>query len=75
MAYKEWCRAVFIPLPKKGTRRKCSNHRAISLIVHGSILKIVVGGMKQKYRMEIAKEQAGLVEGRGTREQIANIRE
>ena len=67
--------SVFIQLPKKG-KPECSNHRPISPIVHASkiLLKIMVGWMKQEYRMEIAKGQAGFVEGRGTREQIANIR-
>ena len=31
---KDWCRAVFIPISKKGNLKECSNYRTISLIVH-----------------------------------------
>ena len=72
----EWCRAIFLPLPKKGNLKECSNYRTISLIVHASkiLLKVIVGRLKMKYREIIPEEQAGFVEGRGTREQIVNIR-
>ena len=73
---KYWCRAVFIPIPKKGNPKECSNYRTISLIVHASnvLLKIIKGKIKLHYDREMAKEQAGFVEGNGTREQIVNIR-
>ena len=73
---KDWCRAVFIPLPKKGNLKECSNYRTISLIVHASkvLLKIIKARVKLHYDREMAEEQAGFVEGKGTREQIVNIR-
>ncbi|XP_014784746.1 uncharacterized protein LOC106879609 [Octopus bimaculoides] len=72
----DWCRAVFVPIPKKGNPRECSNHRTISLIVHASkiLLRIIVGRLQRKYGSVIAEEQAGFVKGRGTGEQIVNIR-
>ena len=73
---KDWCRAVFIPLPKKGDLKECANHRTISLICHASkiLLKVISRRMKIKLQAEISDEQAGFREGRGTREQIVNIR-
>ena len=73
---KDWCRAVFVPLPKKGNLKECSNHRTISLICHASkvLLKIIIRRLKLKLEQEICDEQAGFREGRGTRDQIVNIR-
>ena len=73
---KDWCRAVFIPIPKKGNLKECSNYCTISLIVHASkvLLNIIKGRIKLHYDREMAEEQAGFVEGKGTREQIVNIR-
>jgi len=73
---KDWCRAVFIPLPKKGNLKECSNYRTISLISHASkvLLKIIINRMKCKLDQEISITQAGFREGRGTRDQIVNIR-
>ena len=73
---KDWCRAVFIPIPKKGNPKECSNYCTICLIVHASkvLLKIIKGRIKLNYDREMAEEQAGFVEGKGTREQIVNIR-
>ena len=73
----DWCRAVFLPIYKKGSKKECSNHRTISLIVHASkiILKIIVNRIKSMYSTEISEEQAGFVEGRGTREHIVNVRQ
>ena len=72
---KNWCRAVFIPIPKKGNLKECSNYRTISLIVHASkvLLNIIKGSIKLHYDREMAEEQAGFVEGKGTREQIVRI--
>ena len=51
-------RAVFIPIPKKGNVKECSNHRTISLISHASkiLLKIINNRLKQKLESEIAEE-------------------
>ena len=72
----DWERAVFIPIPKKGNIKECSNHRTISLISHASkiLLKIINNRLKQKLESEIAEEQAGFRAGRGTRDHIVNIR-
>ena len=72
----DWTRSIFLPLPKKGDTRECKNNRTISLISHASkiMLYITVERIKQHMRREIPPEQAGFVEGRGTRDQIANIR-
>lgn len=61
---------------KKGNLKECSNHRTISLIVHASkvLLKIIARRIERQYGLEMAEEQAGFVEGKGTREQIVNIR-
>jgi len=72
----DWGRALFIPLPKKGNIKECSNHRTISLICHASkvLLKIINNRLKRKLEDEIAEEQAGFRAGRGTRDHIVNIR-
>ena len=73
---QDWCRAIFVPLPKKGDKKECANNRTISLIVHASkvILKIIIKRIKKRYREEISEEQAGFVEDKGTRDRIVNIR-
>ena len=73
----DWCRAVFLPIYKKWSKKECSNHITISLIVNASkvLLKIIVNRIKSKYSTEISEEQAGFVEGRGTREHIVNVRQ
>ena len=56
--------------------KECSNHRTISLISHASkvLLRIIINRMKSKLEQEISTMQAGFREGRGTRDQIVNIR-
>ena len=73
---RDWCRAVFVPLPKKGNLKECGNYRTISLISHASkvMLRIILNRMKGKLNQEISITQAGFREGRGTRDQIVNIR-
>jgi len=72
----EWKRSLFLPLLKKGDIRLCSNYRTITLIPHASkiMLRIIQGRLATYIKMEIPEEQAGLRKGRGTRDQIANIR-
>ena len=62
--------------PKKGNAKECSNYCTISLISHASkvILKILQGRLQQYVKRELADVQAGSRKGRGTRDQIANIR-
>ena len=68
-------RAVFIPLPKKGNAKECSNYRITALISHASkvILKILQARLQQYMNRELQDVQAGFRKGRGTGDQIANI--
>ena len=68
-------RSVFIPIPKKGNAKECSNYLTIALIPHTSkvMLKILQARLQQYVNHEIPNVQAGFRKGRGTREQIANI--
>ena len=72
---QEWKRSVFIPIPKKGNAKECSNYRTIALISHASkvMLKILQARLKQYMNSELPDVQAGLRKGGGNREQIANI--
>ena len=67
--------SVFIPIPKKGNAKKCSNYHTIALISHASIviLKILQARLQQYMDRELPDVQAGFRKGRGTRDQIANI--
>jgi len=73
---QEWCRSIFLPLPKKGDMRLFSNYRTIALIPHASkiLLRIIQDRLATYIERELAEEQAGFRKGRGTRDQIANIR-
>ena len=68
--------SVFIPVPKKGNAKECSNYHTIALISHASkvMLKIVQARRQQYVNPELPDVQAGFRKGRGTRDQIANIR-
>ena len=72
---QDWKRSVFIPIPKKGNTKKCSNYRTIALISHSSkvMLKILQARLHQYVNCEIPDVQVGFRKGRGTRDQIANI--
>ena len=67
---------VFIPIPKKGNAKECSNYHTIALISHASkvMLKILQARLQQYVNCELPDVQAGFRKGRGTRYQIANIR-
>uniref|UniRef100_A0A8B9YUJ7 Reverse transcriptase domain-containing protein n=1 Tax=Bos mutus grunniens TaxID=30521 RepID=A0A8B9YUJ7_BOSMU len=69
-------RSVFAPIPKKGNAKECSNYRTIALISHASkvMLKILQARLQQYVNRELPDVQAGFRKGRGTRDQIANIR-
>ena len=68
--------SVFIPVPKKGNAKECSNYCTIALISHASkvMLKILQARLQQYVNRELPDIQAGFRKGRGTRDQIANIR-
>ena len=69
-------KSVFIPIPKKGNAKECSNHLTIALISHTSKvrLKILQARLQQYMNHELPDVQAGFRKGRGIRDQIANIR-
>ena len=68
--------SVFLPIPKKGNAKECSNYHSIALISHASkvMLKILQARLQQYVNRELPDIQAGFRKGRGTRDQIANIR-
>ena len=65
----------FIPVPKKGNAKECSNYCTIALISHASklMLKILLARLQQYLNHELPDVQAGFRKGRGTRDQIVNI--
>ena len=72
---QDWKRSVFIPIPKKGNAKECSNYHTIALISHASkvMLKILQAKLQQYVDHELPDVQAGFRKGRGTRDQIAYI--
>ena len=73
---QDWKRSVFIPIPKKGNAKECSNYDTIALISHTSkvMLKILQARLQQYMNRELLVVQVGFRKGRGTGDQIANIR-
>ena len=73
---QDWKRSAFIPNPKKGNAKECSNYRTIALISHASkvMLKILQVRLQQYVNGKIPDFQASFRKGTGTRDQIANIR-
>ena len=67
--------SVFIPIPRKGNAKECSNYCTIALISHAVkvMLKILQARLQQYLNGELPDVQAGFRKGRGTREQIANM--
>ena len=72
---QDWKRSVFIPVPKKGNAKECSNCHMIALISHASkvMLKILQDRFQQYLNCELPDVQAGFRKGRGIRDQITNI--
>ena len=68
-------RSVFIPIPKKGNAKECSNYLTIAFISHASkvMLKTLQARLQQHMNRELPGVQAGFRKSRGTRDQIANI--
>ena len=68
--------SVFIPISKEGNAKESSNYRTIALISHTSkvMLKILQARLQQYVNRELPDVQAGFRKGRGTRDQIANMR-
>ena len=73
---QDWKRSVFIPIPKKGKAKECLNYRTIALILHASkvMLKILQARLQKYMNRELPDVQVGFRKGRGTRDQITNIR-
>ena len=71
---QDWKRSVFIPVPKKGNAKECSNYCTIAFISHANkvMLKILQARLQQYMNQEIPDIQAGFRKGRGTRYLIAN---
>ena len=72
---QDWKRSVFIPIPKKGYAKECSNYCIIALISHASkvMLKILQARLQHYVNRELPDVQADFRKGRGARDQIANI--
>ena len=72
---QDWKRSVFIPIPKKGNPKECSDYCTIALISHASkvMLKILQARLQQYVNHEFPDVQAGFRTGRRTRDQVANI--
>ena len=72
---QDWKRSVFIPIPKKGNVKECSNYHTTALTSHASkvMLKFLQARIQQYVNWECPDVQAGFRKGRGTRDQIANI--
>ena len=73
---QDWKRSVFIPIPKKGSAKKCSNYHKIVFISHTNnvMLKNLQARLQQSLNQEFPDVQDGFRKGRGTRDDIANIR-
>ena len=71
-----WESSAFIPIPKKGNAKECSNYHTIALISHASKImhKILQARLQQNMNRELPDVQAGFRKGRSTRDQIATIR-
>ena len=67
---QHWKRSVFIPIPKKGNVKECSNYRTIALLLHASkiMFKILQARLPQYMNQELPHVQAGFRKGRGTRD-------
>ena len=72
---QDWKNSVFIPIPKKGNAKECSNYCTIELISHAGkvVLKILQARLHQYVNSEFPDAQAGFRKGRETTDQIANI--
>ena len=58
---QDWKRSVFIPIPKKGNVKECSNYLTVALISHASkvMLKILQARLQQYVNCELLDVQAG----------------
>ena len=73
---QDWKMSFFISIPKKGSAKECSNYCTIAFFSHASkgVLKILQSRLQQYMNCKLPDVQAGIRKGRGTRDQVANIR-
>ena len=66
---QDWKRSIFIPIPKKGNTKECSNYRAVVLISHASkvMLKILQARLQQYMNRELPDVQTGFKRQRNQR--------
>ena len=69
---QDWKRSIFIPIPKKDNAKECSNYRTIALISHAS--KVMLKILQARLQQYVNRDLSGFRKGRGTTDQIANIR-
>ena len=71
---QDWKRSIFIPIPKKGNAKECSNYHTSALISHISkvMLKILQATLQQYVNCELSDVQAGFRKGTETRDQVSN---
>ena len=72
---QDWKRSVFMPIPKRGNAKECSNYHTIALISHASkvMLKILQTRLQQYVNRGVPDDRSGLRKGRRIRDQISNI--
>ena len=72
---EDWKRSICTPILKKGSSKECSNHQTLALISHASnvLLKILHARLQHYANQKLPDIKAGFREGRGVRDQIANI--
>ena len=70
---QDWKRSVVIPMPKKGNAKECSNYHTIALISHTSKVMLKILQARHQLYMNLELHLAELKNGRGIRDQIANI--
>ena len=70
---QDWKWSVFIPIPKKGNAKECSNYHTIALISNASKVMLKTLQARLHVNRELPNVQASFRKGRGTRDQIANI--
>ena len=72
---QDWKMSVFIPMPKKGNAKECSNYCTVALILHSNkvMLKILQARLQQYVNQEVLGVHSVFRKGRGIRDQIASI--
>ena len=72
---QDWKRSVFIPIPKRGNAKECSNYctNALNSCTKNVMLKILQPRLQQYVNCKLPDVQAGFRKGRGTRDPIVNI--